>query len=280
MKGKQLFTTISIEIGSLCNRKCWFCPNHYHQRPNEFMPLDTIKDILNQLKEINYDKRIELYIYNEPFLDKRLYDIIALCRKIVPKSTIMIATNGDRIKKASQIQKLFDKGLNQLQVNVYSNTKRFRFLSGLLMETTAKPGNVYDNTSPKKQVFSIEPKYDRKVTPASAKLGRFELSNRSGNVPSIPKPRMPLDRICVRPFRLIQINWKGEVILCCNDYYADVVCGNINEASVTDIWYNSKVLNRYRKSLLNDDRKGLKLCDVCSFTGGSYTHFIRRQWKL
>jgi MoaA/NifB/PqqE/SkfB family radical SAM enzyme len=192
----------------------------------------------------------------------------------------MIATNGDRIKKASQIQKLFDKGLNQLQINVYSDMKRFRFLTGLLLKTTAIPENVYNNTSPKKQFFSIEQKYDKRVTPASTKIGRFELTNRSGNVPSIAKPRMSLDRICVRPFRLIQINWKGEVILCCNDYYADVVCGNINEASVTDIWYNSKVLNRYRKSLLNNNRKGLKLCDICSFTGGSYTHFIRKQWRL
>jgi len=275
----RLFTTISIEIGAYCNRKCWFCPNSINERPKEFMSKALIKKILRELGAIGYDKRIELYIYNEPLLDKRLEEIIALCRVMVPKSSIMFATNGDLIKDLQQINKWFKVGLNQLQVNVYSNVKRFKKLGKLLKKSNAIPGNVYENTSASKRVYSIEQKFDRKLTPTSPKIGRFELTNRSGNIDLIPKLPQPIQKICVRPFRLMQVNWEGKVIICCNDYHGEVLCGDVNKTSVIDIWEKSTTYRKYRNKLLKDDRSKLPLCDVCSFKGGAYTYLIKKQWK-
>lgn len=275
----RLFTTIALEIGAQCNRRCWFCPNSVNKRPDEYMDPSLLRNIGRELAELNYNGRIVLYIYNEPFKNPLLLDIIDMFRKVVPKSTIMIATNADYIREYKQIQELYDAGLNQLQINVYTNVPRYRVLKSMLEKVDAEEGNIYSNTSPKKRFYSLEQKFDKKITPESPKVGRFELSNRSGNVPSLPMLKEPLEKMCVRPFRSMQINWRGEVILCCNDYHADVLCGDATINSVQDIWENSKILRKFRKKLLRKDRHGLKLCDVCSFKGGAYPHFIPKLWS-
>jgi len=275
----RLFTTIALEIGAQCNRKCWFCPNATNKRPDEMMDPALLKKVSEELAFLKYSGRIVLYIYNEPFKNPHLIDIIAMFRKEVPRSTIMVATNADYVREYGQLQSLFDSGLNQLQINIYTNMQRYRELVALMKQVDAEEGNIYSNTSPKKRFFAIEQKFDRKITPESPKVGRFELSNRSGNVPSLPVVEEPLPKMCVRPFRSMQVNWKGEVILCCNDYHADVLCGDVTAESVDSVWYNSKILRKFRKKLLRKNRTKLKLCKSCSFKGGAYPHFVPKLWQ-
>jgi 2-deoxy-scyllo-inosamine dehydrogenase (SAM-dependent) len=61
-----MFSSIAIETSSWCNRRCAFCPNSVSPRSKseEFMPLDLIEKVLNDLAAIGYRKRVELYIYN------------------------------------------------------------------------------------------------------------------------------------------------------------------------------------------------------------------------
>ena len=65
---------------------------------------------------------------------------------------------------------------------------------------------------------------------------------------------------------MMTINPKGEVSLCCADMYTDVVMGNVNESRLEEIWYNEK-FEHYRKTLTEKGRKGLMLCDGCSYGG-------------
>jgi MoaA/NifB/PqqE/SkfB family radical SAM enzyme len=190
----------------------------------------------------------------------------------------MIATNGDYFKDVDQIDRLYNAGLNQLQVNVYSNVKRYRVLKQMLLQSIAEEGNIYNKATPKKRLYSIEMKFDKKLTPSSTKIGRFELSNRSGHIPSLGGLKEPLKKMCVRPFRYMQVNWKGEVILCCNDYLGEVVCGNIAFDPVDVIWEESKILREYRQKLIFEDRSGLHLCAPCSFGGGAYPHMVPKFW--
>jgi len=271
----RLFNTISVEISSLCNRKCWFCPNATNKRPDEQMSDELIWKIVRELAVLEYNGRVELYIYNEPMRDKRLEFIISLFRMHVPKCCIMIASNCDYIKESKQIQDLFDAGLNQFQANIYSDYDRFMEILDMFQHVKAEPGNVYLYVSPNKKVFSIERKYG---IVKGSQVGRFELNNRSGNVPGLPKTVIPLQKLCVRPFRYMQVNWKGEAILCCNDYHGDVVVGDVNKDVLQIIWEESTVLKRYRKILLAKSRVGLELCEDCSFIGGAYKHLIATQW--
>jgi MoaA/NifB/PqqE/SkfB family radical SAM enzyme len=275
----RLFSTISIETGARCNRKCWFCPNATNKRPDEFMSISMIHSIAQNLSGIDYSDRIEFYIYNEPLLDSRILSIIETFRRTCPKACLMLASNGDLISTSAQISELFEAGLNQLQINIYSGMSRFRKMEQLIKQVDCAPGDVYKKISPKARVYSLEKKFTKLITPDSNKCGKFELSNRSGNVPALGKLEEPLSKSCVRPFRYMQINWKGDVILCCNDYHGEVVCGNVKEQRIEDIWFHSEILQKYRKSLLRKERHGLKLCHPCSFKGGAYPHFLPKFWQ-
>ncbi|MEK7243325.1 MAG: hypothetical protein AAB112_04040, partial [Thermodesulfobacteriota bacterium] len=57
---------------------------------------------------------------NESLLDKRLPDLIASTREHCPASWIAINTNGDALSD-TLLARLFDAGLNSLDVNAYDS---------------------------------------------------------------------------------------------------------------------------------------------------------------
>ena len=61
---------------------------------------------------------------NESLLDKRLPELIACTRERCPDSWIAINTNGDALS-VSLIERLFDAGLNCMDVNAYDDTAQY-----------------------------------------------------------------------------------------------------------------------------------------------------------
>ena len=286
----RLFNTISLEIAAKCNRRCVFCPNAYFERPDEYMPMDLIEKVVDELADMNYNGRFEPYIYNEPTRDERLLDIIAMVRERVPRSCIMINTNGDYFKDEDDIIKLFQAGLNQLAINVYSAAdgcgkprleekgivrarKRQEELQAMLdcIEDVEQEGTLYRKIPPSKMIARVIPKFGVQVD-GDGFGGGFELQNRSGLIDFMPKLKEPLEKMCIRPFRIMQVNWNGEVLLCCNDFNAEVKFGNIRDHSLVDLWSCEK-MNLYRLHLQNEDRN-TPLCDRCDYKGGPYPHMI------
>jgi MoaA/NifB/PqqE/SkfB family radical SAM enzyme len=57
------------------------------------IPIDKIEAILTDTKDTL--KTILLYNFGEPFLDKRLLDILRLAKRVVPGVFILVSTNGN-----------------------------------------------------------------------------------------------------------------------------------------------------------------------------------------
>jgi len=272
-----LFNTLAIEISSKCNRTCAFCPNSYFNRPDVYMPLDLIRKMLQELRDLRYKGRVEFYIYNEPTRDKRLPVILALTRLYLPSSCLMINTNGDYFKRAGDIWELFECGLNQMQINIYSHKERFDQAQSWVDQLGLDQKlSLYKKISPKARACQVVAKYGiTKNTKDSELQGVNHLENRSGNIPNFRPPlASPLVQSCTKPFRLLNINYNGDGLLCCHDYYAKVTFGNVKTMSLVEIW-NHPVLQTYRARLQRKDRHML-LCDVCDFKGGSYLHMVDR----
>lgn len=271
----KIFNTISIEISSLCNRKCDWCPVAYNERPDERMSGAVLAKILADLKSIDYAGRVELYIYNEPTRElEHLMAVIALVRHALPRACIMIATNGDYLRSTGTILRLYAAGLNQLLINCYTRglyARRKHKLVDDLPDSILRDVSVYSNTGANKRIIAIEDKHDPKAFGA----GVFSLTNRAGNIVQFRKAvTKPLSRMCVRPFRILNINWKGDAILCCQDYHGRVVAGNVLSHSISDIW-NGPVFTKYRKALYAKDRS-LPLCSVCDCHAGAYPHNVEK----
>lgn len=286
-----LFNTIAIEIASKCNRTCHFCPNSYHKREDVFMEDDTVFAIIKQLKELKYKGRIEWYIYNEPTRDDRLIFFITHARLMLPSCCQMINTNGDYFKSAADIDALFAAGLNQMQINIYSSSDNSDdlkvFENGVRLATTRKDllqswvdsleyidqtKSLYLNCGPKKKLAKVIAKYgisDKFGHQKEQLAGFHSLVNRAGNIGDFLQAQT-LEKPCTKIFRFLNINYSGDAIICCNDYYGETNLGNVHTHTLLQIW-NSYEFNLYRLKLQNKKRDCF-LCQKCDYNGGYYPH--------
>lgn len=264
-----LFNTLALETSAVCNRHCSFCPVIKGDRPDEQMPQWMFEKAIEELVELKYKGRITPYIYNEPMRDPRLITLLRYIKEKLPRVCVMISTNGDYIKKPKQIDELFEEGVRQLIINVYSNERRYLQLSQMLTEVKTSldfNSSMYTYAKKGEARIQILRKFDNKFE------GGFMVQNRSGNIPDyLPLLEEPLKKMCVRPWRFLNINWTGQGILCCNDYHGETDFGNLKTNTLVEIW-NDMAFHSYREQLQKKIRVGL--CKGCDYNGGSYPHMI------
>jgi len=266
----KLFTTIAVEISSACNRRCKFCPVSVAKRKDELMSPNVFSAVVNNLADLKYKGRIELYIYNEPMKHRNhLEACVARFKKAVPGATLMVSTNGDYMKTYRDLIWLYEIGVRQVVLNAYT-ARRYPVFKDWEDEIQSEGSvkwtdNVYSKI-PKNQ-FGLKV-YD-KSDPDEFGGGVFALQNRAGAIPDfLPATTQPVKRMCVKPFRMLNINWNGQAMICCNDYYGDVPAGQVPQETLQEIWFG-KVFTLYRRKLLNKDRS-LPLCRTCDCHSGAY----------
>jgi MoaA/NifB/PqqE/SkfB family radical SAM enzyme len=302
-----LFSLISIETGAKCNRTCSFCPVSVSPREDEWMPLEMIEKILSDLVQLDYKKRVALYSYNEPMRDERLVEIIKKFRDKLPRVCMMINTNGDYIKTQDDIAKYYYAGLNQMQINVYNSAdgsgnaeriargeakckERYEFLKGIVDSITwlDQEESIYQYIGPNKFACQVVPKWGFQPTTDHDNHApnhthgiskRHHIANRAGNIPDFMPPLdASYDKMCIRPFRTITINWRGDAFLCCNAYSrhdapSQASFGNVMDKSVEELW-NDERFHIYRVKLRGKNRD-IYLCDKCDYDGGFYQHNVQ-----
>jgi len=269
----KLFNTLSLEITSWCNRKCKFCPVAYNTRPKHRMKVDILDDAAVELASIRYRGRVEFYIYNEPCAEfSWLLECVSKFRKMVPNSCLMIATNGDYIQGPKEIESMFDAGLNQILINCYSKglyARRKKDWLSTISDSIKLNRSVYQRLPPSSKSIEI---LDKSVVETFG-TGIFRLANRAGNISEfIPSLKVPAKRMCVKPFRILNIDCNGNALVCCQDYHADMSYGNLKTETLVDLW-NHNVMNTYRRNLLAKDRS-MPLCKHCDCTAGAYSYNV------
>ena len=228
--------SVAIEIGAACNRKCPWCPQSGElRRKSAFLPIELFYKIVNELNAVDYAGSFAFHIYNEPLLDARIVDFTTYARAKLPKSTIYIHTNGDLLT-LDLWRKLRQSGLTKIHVNQYDGkiTDRIKNIVAQLSEE-------------EKKVFGV------------FKFRQTQVCNRAGLVKTANK--VPIAKRC-RRMRQLCIDYRGNVVLCCNDYLAAVSVGNVKDKGVIEL-YNDPLMKHYRHELKHGRRAGLKLCDKC-----------------
>jgi GTP 3',8-cyclase len=235
----DFFHEISIETHTRCNRRCSYCPNSIYDRglKDNYMPEKLYKKIISELKVLKFNGRITPSFYNEPFLDKRLPIFLKYTKKMLPQSQIIIFTNGDYITNES-FSKFVDNGTDDFLI-----TQHGKKISNNLKE-------FLDN-------INIEQK--KRITFQNLTEESY-LQNRGGSI-DIINHNIPKKKICVLPTNFLQIDYKGNVILCCNDYHSSIVFGNLEKEKLIDIW-NKIYYKKIRKQLRNGRIK-LDICKKC-----------------
>ena len=207
----KLFDVVLIETRNVCTRDCWFCKFGQERQDEATVQMDweTVDRIVGNLKALDYHVRISWFWINEPLLEKRMSDILKLTKRKCPHAFVSLITNGDLLNE-SLYRNLRNSGLDSLGVSVYDD----------------KIFNKIERMPNDGRLVMIDM---RKPPP-----GRLE--NRAAHVKQNPEVfedyrQQFMHKSCERPFKMLTINPKGQVVLCCADMYSDVVMGDVHEQS-------------------------------------------------
>lgn len=230
-----IFTSTNIELYGYCNRRCYFCfnSNRFPARDAGIMDEGLWKKIIDELSAIQYTGRISPYFYGEPLLDKRIAGLVLYARGKCPYSRILISSNGDMLTEELLV-KLIENGMDEMLLTNYDDFE-------------------------KEQIVNLYKKYPRFIQYRNYK--EIDLKNRAGSL--FEKSTDKINQPCLRPSRQLVINWKGNVLLCCNDYYEHYIFGNVNNTSVREIWKDND-FRKYREILSQSGgRRQIDICKKC-----------------
>ncbi|RXK88468.1 radical SAM/SPASM domain-containing protein [Chlorobaculum sp. 24CR] len=229
--------SVLIEINSACNRRCAWCPNSTFRRPNNgFLEESLFYDIVNQLVEMRFKGSIAFNLYNEPLLDKRLPDFIKYIREQLPSCYIYLNTNGDVL--SLELWKLLRRnGLDYANISQYDG-KLSKNIEGIMQSLDKREMKHFYA-----HVFDL-----------------LSIQNRAGLVTT--NTQLPLKKVCTNPFFQLCIDYRGKVVLCCNDFFGKIEMGDVRTQSIKEIWESTPFV-KYRKELRKGNRANLELCKIC-----------------
>jgi radical SAM protein with 4Fe4S-binding SPASM domain len=273
---------ISIESTNRCNANCWLCPHKYMTRPKGTMTQDVFENIVDQV--YTYPGLcMFLSGFGEPLLDLELEKKCAYAKS---KGVYRVSfyTNGQLLTQ-ERAKDLVDAGIDAIDVSIDSgNPQAFADLRkgldfGVIIENVRKLADLRRNGKPfitidmltlrgkseesDKLSQLLSGSYDRLVIRHPDNwIGSVEVPANAKTIhrPVPPKCRPP----CKHLWDMMVVYWDGSVPLCCHDFNAEQIMGNVRNESIEDVWRNHQ-FEYYREANLAHDFSHLKLCNKCDF---------------
>ncbi len=227
-----LFHAVCLETTSICNRRCSYCPNKEHYRGNYYMPIDLIHKIIDNLSKIGYKGKVCPHFYGEPLIDERLPEIIRYIRKKLKQSKITIYSNGDLLT-VDLFKKLIECGANMFEITQHGE-------------------GISENMEKIFKFLGENPLYKSYLSYRT----KLFLDNRGG---LLDIKNITMRKRCF--FNSLVINYKGDVILCCNDFFGKYSFGNARKEDILTIW-NKPSFKKIRKEC-GKGTFNLEICKKC-----------------
>ena len=242
---------VFLETINRCNGHCPFCPASVGNERREFaiMEWELIKKILCELSQLNYSGQVAFSCNNEPFLDKRIVDILCYAREVLPNNHFYLYTNGTLLNPdlLSNVMRYLDEIMIDNYNDNYCYNQPIKIITDYVKEN--------------------EDKFENKLIHIYFRKANDILSTRGGRAPNNngQKQIYPLHNNygCACPFQQLVITPSGKVSLCCSDAMGDMSMGDLNKMSIKDIWSGSTF--QKVRNLLYDRRNDISLCKYCDF---------------
>lgn len=275
----QFNYTIEVEATNFCNANCVFCANKTLKRSRGFIDVKQFAQFIQYTKKqlennifwkINAEQypRITFCGLGEPLLHPNINALILIAHKA--GFYTQLVTNGVLLTRGKLLQ-LVDAGLNELDISFHSINKNNYFaITGLelddLMKALVECKDIFHKERLKLMFWRV--KHPEEVFSDSVKdellymnyLDRLGLKNCKILGPSEPWSRdgyvanskctfvndSPF--WCNKMIFTINIDWQGNLVLCCNDYNNEhIKLGNAFEQDFCYEEYLSKKIKILKK---------------------------------
>ncbi len=267
---------VHLETLALCNAACSFCPYPDLDRKGARMDDALIEKIIDDLCDIPrlHPFQLSPFKVNEPFLDPRLFDLLATVNERLPNATLTLTTNASPVTEATlgKLSKVHRLGYLWVSMNdhreaeyeavmqlPYARTiERLRMMHDARADgrltTKVILSRVGDGTRHDLEfrawVAREWPLFQSSVFPRSAWVGQVDV---------IAAP--PPDVGCQRWFD-VSITATGVVAHCCSDGQARYPLGDVTHEHVLDV-YNKPAYRALRETMTS--RMQVHPCRGCGF---------------
>lgn len=248
-----LFSELSIETVGSCNRTCPTCErNSWPDRDavagrfgkQQRMPDDLFRKVVDDAVDMGFTGWVNLQHYNEPLQDPRIADLARYAKDKGVFAEVYMHSNGDLLtpRKAAALDGVLDK----IVVALYDETGG----QPLLGEARDARREVIAGMFAKTRVewatgFHIITHYSP-YTNLAEWIG-------------ISRP-MP----CRREVQLrMIIDYRGEMLLCCEDITGLWKLGNVRDQSLADLWYSPKHTEIIETLAQPGGREAYGFCRIC-----------------
>lgn len=283
---------VFVDPASACNFTCPFCPTGHRDmiaetgRYQGVLKMETFTKIIDDLAEFDRPiKVLRLYKDGEPFLNKRLADMIAYAKKSGRVEYIDTTTNGSLLTP-ERLKEVLDAGLDKINISVDGMTpEQYRKFTGFdfdfprFVETVKWlyankgdcevmikiPGELI--TEAQKQEFydTFGDYCDRIFIENFAPCWpEFDIEAHTGVkiTQGIYQQAITPTDTCPYIFYSIAVNADGLVSSCFLDWGRKLLVGDVREQSLKSLW-NSDKLNALRHQHLEGRRKQNPVCGSC-----------------
>lgn len=258
LKRTKFPSVIQIQTTSACNARCTCCPYTTVQghKPKEDMSDELFKKIIDECSDHEIEK-ISLYLFNEPFLDKKILERLRYAKSMNPKSQMRISTNASLLtaELSSALVEVVDRLYLSIQGGI-TNKDYYEKTMGLSYDRMYRNViNLIDITKSSRHNLKISDISVNNVTPFKSK-NDLELENSfwidkgiktntgvpvsfAGKVRKDSKNYSRNIRGCSlkhRPLSHMHVVENGDVILCCMDWDREYIFGNLRNSTIAEIW--------------------------------------------
>lgn len=268
-------TLVQIESSTACNAKCVFCARPNMKRKGGTMQQSLFEKILWESKELNVSEFL-LFLNGEPLMFPRLFGWLKQLREAELKTvlftnasqltphtstiltsfhdvihTIVFSLGGVDTETYKQVMNL-DYGI------VRNNIQKFAQINNGKIQTKAHIARMSKTDAFLGQWMEHWAPYVDDVAPTVmfnyAGLVSDELEHKEGNG--------FVRSYCGRLYHTTVL-WDGRACLCCMDAEGQVILGDVNTQTISEI-YNGDLARHYRTKQLEGKYSELLLCRDCN----------------
>lgn len=290
---------VFVDPASACNFACTFCPTGHRDliaetgRYNGLMKFELFEKIIGDLAEFDEPiKVLRLYKDGEPFLNKRLADMVALAKRSGRVDRVDTTTNGSLITP-ERLGPVLEAGIDRINVSVDGmDRETYRRFTGVDFDVRVLADRVrwlYENRGDCEVVVKIPSELvtdDQRrefFDLFSDHCDRIFVENFAPCWPGFDVEGLTgakIERgiyqqdvgdtlVCPYIFYGYSVNADGLVSACFLDWGRKLVIGDVRECSMWEIW-NSDAMNALRLQHLRGERGKNPTCGGC----GQLTHCL------
>jgi MoaA/NifB/PqqE/SkfB family radical SAM enzyme len=289
---------LNVEPSNACNLRCTVCPRRETVRRHgtHYLSLSAFKSIADQASENGPLIMLNLHKDGEPLMHRQLPEMVAYAKGKSVARTIHLNTNGTLLHMPIA-ERLLDAGIDDITISVdaaltetYFRIKQDHDLDGLNRNIEAFMSlrdrmNVHTFVRVKIMEFdwvSAEEiaAFHRRWEGVADQVQVTGAHDWSGAIADlaitdeISDVRYP----CALLWYTLAINSNGKVSICNVDWDYSGVVGDINKASIHEIW-NGWPLRRIRRAHLQQQWDVVPVCESCVLwvsVGDMTEHFRAR----